>query len=60
MTARANRVAALLLTAAALLAGCGSAPNAPAYTEDELSAICKREMGWWHPNGLRGGYCERR
>ena len=49
-----------LLSLATALAGCGSAPIEPAYTQDELKAICERQMWWWHPNGVRGGYCEKR
>ena len=48
--------AGLLLALA--LAGCGSVPLGPAYTEDELAEICVRHGGWWHPDELRGGFCE--
>jgi hypothetical protein len=51
-----RRAAGLLLALA--LAGCGSVPLGPAYTEDELAGICVRHGGWWHPDELRGGFCE--
>ena len=46
------------MVAVAILAGCSSVPIPPTYTQDELKAICERHRGWWHPNGLVGGYCE--
>ena len=49
-------VAALLL--AVLLAGCGSVAFGPAYSEEELAQTCVRRGGWWHPDELRGGFCE--
>ena len=51
------RGAAGLLLALAL-AGCGSVPFGPVYTEDELAGICVRHGGWWRPDELRGGFCE--
>jgi hypothetical protein len=50
--------ATLVLVAVAILAGCSSVPIPPTYTQDELKAICELHRGWWHPNGLVGGYCE--
>jgi len=60
--AQADRVnrAALVAVAVSLLVGCSSAPIPPTYTQDELREICERKMWWWHPNGIRGGYCEKR
>jgi hypothetical protein len=49
---------ALIVVAVTIMAGCRSAPIPPTYTQDELRAICERHMGWWHPDGLVGGYCE--
>jgi hypothetical protein len=47
------------LTAICLpLAGCGSVPIPPTYTEGELRAICERRGGWWRENRLTEGYCE--
>jgi hypothetical protein len=46
------------LSAAIVLTGCHGAPIAPTYTQDELRAICERQRGWWHPDGLIGGHCE--
>jgi hypothetical protein len=51
------RSAAGLFLAVAL-AGCGSVPFGPAYTEGELAEICVRHGGWWRPDELRGGLCE--
>jgi hypothetical protein len=50
--------AALVLVAVTILPGCSSVPIPPTYTQDELKAICERHGGWWHPDGLVGGYCE--
>lgn len=52
--------AALVAVAVGLLVGCSSVPIPPTYTQDELREICERKMWWWHPNGIRGGYCEKR
>jgi len=49
---------AALVVAVSVLAGCGGVPVPPTYTQDELKAICERHGGWWHPDGLIGGYCE--
>ncbi len=49
-------VAGLLVILA--LAGCGSMALGPAYTDEELAQICLRRGGSWHPDELRGGYCE--
>ena len=46
------------LLAVSLLAGCSRVPIPPTYTQEELRAICERQGGWWHPDGLVGGYCE--
>ena len=51
---------ALLVLAMTIFAGCGSVPVPPTYTQDELKVICERHNGWWHPDELVGGYCERR
>lgn len=50
--------ALLVAITATIGAGCSSVPIPPTYTRDELRAICQRQMGWWHPNGVREGYCE--
>jgi len=52
------RSGAALVVAVSVLAGCGGVPVPPTYTQDELKAICERHGGWWHPDGLIGGYCE--
>jgi hypothetical protein len=52
------RSRAALVVAVSVLAGCGGVPVPPTYTQDELKAICERHGGWWHPDGLIGGYCE--
>jgi hypothetical protein len=49
---------ALLVLIVSVLVGCSSVPIPPTYTPDELRAICERHRGWWHPDGLFGGYCE--
>jgi hypothetical protein len=49
---------ALIALLATLLAGCGGVLIPPAYTQHDLKAICERHGGWWHPDGLVGGYCE--
>ncbi len=41
-----------------LFTACTTVPIPPPYTQDELKAICERRGGWWHPDGLIGGYCE--
>lgn len=50
----------LIVVAVSWLVGCSSVsvPIPPTYTQDELKAICERQHGWWHPDGLVGGYCE--
>ncbi len=48
----------VILIVAALLAGCATVPPSPTYSQDELRVICERNGGWWHPDGLIGGYCE--
>lgn len=53
-----RRRAAFFAVAVTILASCRSAPIPPTYTQDELEAICERTGGWWHPDGLIGGYCE--
>jgi hypothetical protein len=58
-TVRRIRVAAVMIVLS-ILAGCSSVPIPPTYTEDELKTICERQGGWWRPDGLVGGYCERR
>ena len=51
--------AVLLGLAVTILAGCNSVPIPPTYTQDELKAICeRRNHGWWHPDGLVGGFCD--
>ena len=40
------------------LAGCSSTPIPPTYSQEELKAMCERHGGWWHPDGLTGGFCE--
>jgi hypothetical protein len=47
-------LACLLLLA---LAGCG-APIERSYTEEELEVKCVMRGGWWHRDGLMGGFCE--
>jgi hypothetical protein len=42
----------------AVLAGCSSLPAPPAYSQEELRAICQRRGGAWHPDDLLPGYCE--
>jgi hypothetical protein len=44
----------LLVVAATILAGCGSVPVPPTYTQGELKAECERHMWWWHPDDLTG------
>lgn len=51
-------VAALFVVAVTILTGCSSVPIPPTYSQDELKAMCERHGGWWHPDGLPGGYCE--
>ncbi|MGH7368664.1 MAG: hypothetical protein ACREK9_19845 [Candidatus Rokuibacteriota bacterium] len=46
------------MVAAAILVGCSRVPIPPTYTQAELGMICERNGGWWHPDGLVGGYCE--
>jgi hypothetical protein len=46
-----------LVLVATTAGGCATAPIPPAYTKDELKAICERQGGWWRPNIL-DGYCE--
>jgi hypothetical protein len=53
-----SRAALVLVAVATILAGCSGASIPPTYTQDELKAICERHGGWWHPDGLVGGYCE--
>ena len=58
-----SRIAPIGLVLVAALggaAGCGGAPIPPTYTEAELQQQCARTGGWWRPDDLRGGYCERR
>jgi hypothetical protein len=50
----------LVVVAMSLLVACSSGPIPPTYSQDELKAICEREGGWWRPDSLVGGYCERR
>ncbi len=47
-----------LSAAAAILAGCASAPIPPTYSEQELKGMCERQNGCWHRDDLRGGFCE--
>jgi hypothetical protein len=49
---------ALVGIALAVLDGCATAPLPPTYTQEELQAQCERHRGWWHPDGLIGGFCE--
>jgi len=49
-----------VLIAVVLAAGCGGAPIPPTYTQAELEQRCVRTGGWWRPDDLRGGECERR
>jgi len=48
----------LVAAALTILVGCSTAPMPPAFTQDELKAICERQGGWWHPDHLTGGICE--
>lgn len=49
----------LLGSALVTLARCSSVPISPTYTQEELKAKCERQgSGWWHPDGLMGGFCE--
>ena len=59
---RADPVSLLtvVVLTASLLIGCSSVPIPPTYSQDELRVRCERQRGWWHPNGVRGGYCEYR
>lgn len=57
---RAVAMSRLVLLALTILAGCGSVPTPPVYTQDELKAICQRHTGYWRPDGLAGGFCEFR
>jgi hypothetical protein len=59
MTPARSRTA-LLVLAMTILAGCSRVAMPPTYTQDELKIICERHYGWWHPDELAGGYCERR
>ena len=54
--------AGLLVAVSALGWGCASTstPIGPTYTQEELRTICERQRGWWHPDGVIGGYCEYR
>lgn len=45
---------------ALIFGGCSSVPIPPTYTQQELKTICERRGGWWHDDGLMGGFCERR
>jgi len=56
MTSRWGVVLGLALVGA-ILGGCATAPIPPAYTKEELKAMCERQGGWWRPNIL-DGYCE--
>jgi hypothetical protein len=55
---RCNVVVIGLAAIGLTLAGCGSVPIPPTYTEGELRAICERRGGWWRENRLTEGYCE--
>jgi hypothetical protein len=56
-----TRAAALLLIGAVTVqAGCSGAPIAPTYSQEELKAECERHRGVWHPDDLKGGFCEYR
>jgi hypothetical protein len=57
MSRRLLTAALLLSVAGGLLAGCGTWPQAPTYTDAELKAICERRGGWWRGD-LIAGYCE--
>ncbi len=56
----AGLAAVLLLSVAAMGAGCSSAPIPPAYTQDELRMRCDRQRGVWRADDLMGGFCEFR
>ena len=57
---RFARAALAPLIAVAFATGCGGAPIPPTYTQAELEQQCVRTGGWWRPDDLRGGLCERR
>jgi len=58
MTTRNILLGALLAAGACgLFTACGSLPQGPTYTDDELRAICERNGGWWRGE-LIAGYCE--
>ena len=59
-TRRPVLLAVALGIALSACAGCTTTPLGPTYTQEELKAICERQRGWWHPNGLMGGFCEFR
>ena len=51
---------AFLGIALVMLAGCSSMPIPPTYTQEELKTKCERQgSGWWHPDGVTGGFCEK-
>jgi hypothetical protein len=57
-TRQARSPRRIIVVAMTLLVGCSSVPIPPTYTQEELRAICRGQGGWWHPDSLRGGYCE--
>lgn len=48
----------ILVTLVAVLAGCGTVPIPPTYTQQELKQRCERLGGWWHEGFLTDGFCE--
>lgn len=58
--AEATVTMAFLGIALVMLAGCSSMPIPPTYTQEELKTKCERQgSGWWHPDGVTGGFCEK-